>query len=217
MNAPAIRVVIADDHELVRQGIRSFLDTQADLTIVAEAADMDGAVAACAKHKPDVALIDMVMPGGGVAAIRAIHDANPATRSILLTSFDDARDILAAVQAGALSCLLKDIDADGLADAIRKAAQGEAVLHPRVAGYLVDAVRQGRSAPGTNVLASLSEREREVLALIAEGASNQRIAAQLEISEKTVKTHVGNMLAKLGLGDRTQAAVYAWKSGMKKS
>ena len=217
MNAPAIRVVIADDHELVRQGIRSFLDTQADLTIVAEAADMDSAVAACAKHKPDVALIDMVMPGGGVAAIRAIHDANPATRSILLTSFDDARDILAAVQAGALSCLLKDIDADGLADAIRKAARGEAVLHPRVAGYLIDAVRQGRSAPGTNVLASLSEREREVLALIAEGASNQRIAAQLEISEKTVKTHVGNMLAKLGLGDRTQAAVYAWKSGMKKS
>lgn len=217
MNAPAIRVVIADDHELVRQGIRSFLDTQADLSIVAEAADMDGAVAACAKHKPDVALIDMVMPGGGVAAIRAIHDANPATRSILLTSFDDARDILAAVQAGALSCLLKDIDADGLADAIRKAAHGEAVLHPRVAGYLVDAVRRGRSTTGGEALASLSEREREVLTLIAEGASNQRIAAQLGISEKTVKTHVGNMLAKLGLGDRTQAAVYAWKNGLKKS
>ena len=146
------------------------------------------------------------------------HDsASPATKSILLTSFDDARDILAAVQAGALSCLLKDIDADGLADAIRKTAQGEAVLHPRVAGYLVDAVRQGKSAPGGEAIASLSEREREVLALIAEGSSNQRIADQLGISEKTVKTHVGNMLAKLGLGDRTQAAVFAWKSGMKKS
>ncbi|HSN00988.1 MAG TPA: response regulator transcription factor, partial [Rudaea sp.] len=190
MNAPAIRVVIADDHILVRQGIRAFLDTQADLAIVAEAGDANGAIEACAAHKPDVALIDLAMPGGGVAAIRAIRQANPATRAILLTSFDDARDILAAVQAGALSCLLKDIDADGLADAIRKAARGEAVLHPRVAGYLVDAVRQGRPAPGADALASLSEREREVLALIAEGASNQRIATQLEISEKTVKTHV---------------------------
>ena len=217
MNAPAIRVVIADDHILVRQGIRAFLDTQADLAIVAEAGDANGAIEACAAHKPDVALIDLAMPGGGVAAIRAIRQANPATRAILLTSFDDARDILAAVQAGALSCLLKDIDADGLADAIRKAARGEAVLHPRVAGYLVDAVRQGRPAPGADALASLSEREREVLALIAEGASNQRIATQLEISEKTVKTHVGNILAKLGVGDRTQAAVYAWKTGMKKS
>jgi len=216
MNAPVIRVVIADDHVLVRQGIRAFLDTHADLAIVAEAENADGAVSACATHNPDVALIDLAMPGGGIAAIRAIGAASPATKSILLTSFDDARDILAAVQAGALSCLLKDIDADGLADAIRKTAQGEAVLHPRVAGYLVDAVRRGRSVPGGEASASLSEREREVLALIAEGASNQRIAAQLEISEKTVKTHVGNMLAKLGLGDRTQAAVYAWKSGMKK-
>ncbi|HEY7872364.1 MAG TPA: response regulator transcription factor [Rudaea sp.] len=217
MNAPVIRVVIADDHVLVRQGIRAFLDTHADLAIVAEAENADGAISACATLKPDVALIDLVMPGGGIAAIRAIGAASPATKSILLTSFDDARDILAAVQAGALSCLLKDIDADGLADAIRKAAQGEAVLHPRVAGYLVEAVRRGRAAPGSGAFDSLSEREREVLALIAEGASNQRIAAQLEISEKTVKTHVGNMLAKLGLGDRTQAAVYAWKSGLKKS
>lgn len=217
MSASPIRVVIADDHVLVRQGIRAFLDTQADLAIVAEAEDADSAVSACAAHKPDVALIDLVMPGGGIAAIRAIRAASPATKSILLTSFDDARDILAAVQAGALSCLLKDIDADGLADAIRRTAQGEAVLHPRVAGYLVDAVRQGKSSAGGEALASLSEREREVLALIAEGSSNQRIADQLGISEKTVKTHVGNMLAKLGLGDRTQAAVFAWKSGMKKS
>ncbi|MBS0569021.1 MAG: response regulator transcription factor [Proteobacteria bacterium] len=216
MNTTPVRVVIADDHVLVRQGIRAFLDTQSDLAIVAEAGDCDSAVSACTAHKPDVALIDLVMPGGGIAAIRAIRAASPATRTILLTSFDDSRDILAAVQAGALSCLLKDIDADGLAEAIRKAARGESVLHPRVAGYLVDAVRRGRSAPGGEALAALSEREREVLALIAEGASNQRIATQLEISEKTVKTHVGNMLAKLGLGDRTQAAVYAWKSGLKK-
>lgn len=216
MKAPAIRVVIADDHVLVRQGIRAFLDTQTDLAIVAEAGDADGAAAACAEHKPDVALIDLAMPGGGIAAIRAIRATSPATQAILLTSFDDARDILAAVQAGALSCLLKDIDADGLAEAIRKAARSEAVLHPRVAGYLVDAVRQGNSAAGANAPASLSEREREVLALIAEGASNQRIGVQLAISEKTVKTHVGNILAKLGLNDRTQAAVFAWKSGLKR-
>ena len=216
MNSKPIRVVIADDHVLVRQGIRAFLDTQADLVIVAEAADAMGAIEACAAHNPDVALIDLAMPGGGVAAIRAIRAANPATQAILLTSFDDARDILAAVQAGALSCLLKDIDADGLAETIRKAARGEAVLHPRVAGYLVDAVRQGGPASGADASGSLSEREREVLALIAEGGNNQRIAAQLEISEKTVKTHVGNILAKLGLDDRTQAAVYAWKSGLKK-
>ena len=216
MKAPAIRVVIADDHVLVRQGIRAFLDTQTDLAIVAEAGDADGAAAACAEYKPDVALIDLAMPGGGIAAIRTIRATSPATQAILLTSFDDARDILAAVQAGALSCLLKDIDADGLAEAIRKAARGEAVLHPRVAGYLVDAVRHGRSASGADAPAALSEREREVLALIAEGVSNQRIAVQLAISEKTVKSHVGNILAKLGLSDRTQAAVYAWKSGLKK-
>ncbi len=216
MNSKPIRVVIADDHVLVRQGIRAFLDTQTDLAIVAEAGDADGAAAACAEYKPDVALIDLAMPGGGIAAIRTIRATSPATQAILLTSFDDARDILAAVQAGALSCLLKDIDADGLAEAIRKAARGEAVLHPRVAGYLVDAVRHGRSASGADAPAALSEREREVLALIAEGVSNQRIAVQLAISEKTVKSHVGNILAKLGLSDRTQAAVYAWKSGLKK-
>ncbi|MBS0556300.1 MAG: response regulator transcription factor [Proteobacteria bacterium] len=217
MNANAIRVVIADDHVLVRQGIRAFLDTYPDLAIVAEAADADTAASACAQEKPDIAVVDLAMPGGGVAAIRAIRAASPATQAILLTSFDDANGIIAAVQAGALSCLLKDIDADGLAEAIRKTARGEAVLHPRVAGYLVGAVRQGKQGPGAEASAALSEREREVLALIAEGASNQRIADQLGIAEKTVKTHVSNMLAKLGLGDRTQAAVFAWKSGLKKS
>jgi len=133
---------------------------------------------------------------------------------ILLTSFDDSRQILAAVQAGALSCLLKDVDADGLADAIRKAARGEAVLHPRVAGYLLEAIRRG-ATPDEEPLATLSDREREVLALMAEGFSNHIIGEKLTISEKTVKTHVSNILAKLGVADRTQAAVYAWKSGMK--
>jgi len=157
----------------------------------------------------------MVMPGGGIAAVRDIRVASPGTQVVLLTSFEDAQQILAAVQAGALSCLLKDVDADALADAVRKAARGEAVLHPRVAGHLMQALRRG-AAPGTEVLETLSQREREVLALMAEGMSNQTIGVRLGISEKTVKTHVSNVLAKLGVTDRTQAAVYAWKSGLKK-
>jgi NarL family two-component system response regulator LiaR len=214
MSAAPIRLVIADDHVLVRQGIRAFLDTHADLSIVGEAEDAASAAKICAEVKPQVVLVDLVMPGGGIAATRDIRSASPQTQVILLTSFDDSRQILAAVQAGALSCLLKDVDADGLADAIRKAARGEAVLHPRVAGYLLEAIRRG-ATPGEEPLATLSEREREVLALMAEGLSNQIIGEKLTISEKTVKTHVSNILAKLGVADRTQAAVYAWKSGMK--
>jgi NarL family two-component system response regulator LiaR len=214
MNTP-IRLVIADDHVLVRQGIRAFLDTYDDLTIVGEAEDAAGVTKLCATEKPQVALVDLVMPGGGIAATRDIRAASPETQVIVLTSFEDARQILAAVQAGALSCLLKDIDADGLAEAVRKAARNEAVLHPRVAGYLLDALRHGGNAPGNEVFETLSAREREVLTLIAEGMSNQRIGERLEISEKTVKTHVSNILTKLGVTDRTQAAVFAWKSGLK--
>ncbi|MEO8804091.1 MAG: response regulator transcription factor [Rudaea sp.] len=213
-NSP-ISLVIADDHVMVRQGIRAFLDTHADLRIVGEADDAQSATQICASTKPQVALVDLVMPGGGIAATRAIRAASPQTQVIVLTSFDDAGQIIAAVQAGALSCLLKDIDADGLADAIRKAAQGEAVLHPRVAGYLMDALRGHGPAPGAELLATLSEREREVLAQMAEGLNNATIGTRLGISDKTVKTHVSNILGKLGVADRTQAAVYAWKSGMK--
>jgi len=214
MNLAPIRLVIADDHVLVRQGIRAFLDTHTDLDIVGEAEDADSATKLCAELKPQVALVDLVMPGGGIAATHEIRRASPGTQVILLTSFDDSRQILAAVQAGALSCLLKDVDADGLAEAIRKAARGEAVLHPRVAGYLLDAIRRGATSD-EEPHGTLSEREREVLALMAEGFSNHLIGEKLGISEKTVKTHVSNVLAKLGVADRTQAAVYAWKSGMK--
>ena len=216
MNSTPISLVIADDHVLVRQGIRAFLDTHADLAIVGEAEDAVSAAQVCAQMKPQVALVDLVMPGGGIAATRDIRAASPTTQVVLLTSFDDSRQILAAIQAGALSCLLKDIDADGLADAIRRTARGEAVLHPRVAGYLLDAIRRG-ATPGEEPLATLSEREREVLEVMAEGMSNQLIGEKLNISEKTVKTHVSNILAKLGVADRTQAAVYAWKSGMKQA
>ncbi|MEO7065091.1 MAG: response regulator transcription factor [Dokdonella sp.] len=213
MNTP-IRIVIADDHVLVRQGIRAFLETHADLAIVGEAEDAAGATALCTEHQPNVALVDLVMPGGGVEATRAIRKASPQTQVVLLTSFEDAKQIVAAVQAGALSCLLKDIDADALADTLRKAARGEATLHPRVAAMLMDTLRHG-AEPGTAALQSLSQREREVLTLMAEGLSNQHIADRLGIGEKTVKTHVSNVLGKLNVSDRTQAAVYAWKSGLK--
>jgi NarL family two-component system response regulator LiaR len=211
---PPIRIVIADDHVLVRQGIRAFLETHGDLEIVAEAEDAAGAARACAEHHPNVALVDLVMPGGGIEATRMIRESSPETQVVLLTSFEDARQIVAAVQAGALSCLLKDVDADALADALRKAARGEAVLHQRVAAKLMDALRRG-GEPGGEVLESLSQREREVLTLMAEGLSNQKIAERLGIGEKTVKTHVSNVLGKLNVSDRTQAAVYAWKSGLK--
>lgn len=214
MNAQPIRVVIADDHILVRQGIRAFLETYPDLALVGEADDAATAATLCAEQHPEVALVDLVMPGGGIEATRTIRAASPQTQVVLLTSFDDAQQIVAAVQAGALSCLLKDVDADALADALRKAARGEAVLHPRVASKLMDALRRG-SEPGSEVLESLSQREREVLTLMAEGLSNQQIADRLGIGEKTVKTHVSNVLGKLDVSDRTQAAVYAWKSGLK--
>jgi len=209
-----IRLVIVDDHVLVRQGIRAFLETHTDLAIVGEAEDATTATSLCAGCKPDVALVDLVMPGGGIAATRDIRAVSPATQIVLLTSFDDAQQIVAAVQAGAISCLLKDVDADSLAEAVRRAAHGEAVLHPRVAGHLMDALRRG-AMPATQILETLSQREREVLGLVAEGLSNQQIAEQLGIGEKTVKTHVSNVLAKLGVADRTQAAVFAWKSGLK--
>ncbi len=208
-----IRIVIADDHVLVRQGIRAFLETHADLEIVGEAEDATGAADLCAQQQPMVALVDLVMPGGGIEATRMIREASPQTQIVLLTSFEDVRQIVAAVQAGALSCLLKDVDADALADALRKAAQGEAVLHPRVASRLMDALRN--NSDDSAILESLSQREREVLTLMAEGLSNQLIAERLGIGEKTVKTHVSNVLGKLNVSDRTQAAVYAWKSGLK--
>jgi NarL family two-component system response regulator LiaR len=211
-----IRLVIADDHVMVRQGIRAFLETYTDLVIVGEAEDAASAKTICAACRPQVALVDLMMPGGGIAAIRDIRAVSPDTQVVLLTSFEDAQQILAAVQAGALSCLLKDVSADDLADTLRKAARGEAVLHPRVAAHLVEALRRGAATSATPALESLSQREHEVLALMAEGLSNQQIGERLGISDKTVKTHVSNVLTKLDVTDRTQAAVYAWKSGLKR-
>jgi two-component system, NarL family, response regulator LiaR len=212
MNSAArIRVVIADDHDLVRQGIRAFLQTQPDIAIVGEARDAAEAEQVCARERPDVALLDMVMPeGGGVGAARRIAGCSPTTRSVMLTSFDGENEIRAALDAGVLSYVLKDVAAEALADVIRKARNDEPVLHPRAAAVLMRSLRSRANDPG---LQSLSQREREVLQCIAEGLSNAQIAERLEIGEKTVKSHVSSLLGKLDLNDRTQAAVMAWKRG----
>lgn len=210
--APAIRVVIADDHAMVRNGIRAFLATQADILIVGEAADAEAAAILCADLRPDVALLDLRMPaGGGISAARRIAELSPDTRNVVLTSFDSAEDIRAAIEAGVLSWVMKDIAALELAEVVRKARRNEAVLHPRAAAVLMHSLR-GR-APTPSPLSTLSPRERDVLELIAEGLSNADIAVRLGIGEKTVKTHVSNLLAKLELSDRTQVAVAAWREG----
>lgn len=209
-----IRVVIVDDHRVVRDGIRAFLETERDLEVVGEAGSAEEAARVCERLKPDVAVVDLVMPGGGALAVSQIVKLSPNTQVLILTSFEEPKLLLDAVRAGALCCLLKDIEPSELARAIRRASEGEATVHPRIAKHLVAAVRQPEER---SALENLSTREREVLALIAQGLSNAQIGERLSIGEKTVKTHVSNVLAKLEINDRTQAAVLAWKRGWVKS
>ena len=213
MSAP-ITLVIADDHALVRRGIRAFLETQPDLEVCGEAASGQEAVQLAAEKAPDVILMDLIMPGlDGVEATRQIKQASPRSQVIILTSYHEDEHIFPAIRAGALSYLLKDIRPEELAEAVRKAAAGEAILHPQVAARLVQEVQGSRQEPA-GPFAELSEREMEVLHLVAAGLSNMEIAEKLVVSDKTVKSHVSNILAKLHLADRTQAAVLAWRSGL---
>jgi two-component system, NarL family, response regulator LiaR len=209
-----ITVVIVDDHFVVRQGVRALLETQPDITIVGEAASGEEAVRLCADHAPDVVLMDLLMPRmNGVGATRQIKRASPRTQVIVLTSYHEDEHILPAIRAGALSYLLKDAGPDELLAAVRKAAQGETTIHPRVAAKMMQAL-QGAELKVESPFEELSKRELEVLRLIAKGLSNATIGEALFISEKTVKSHVGNILSKLNLTDRTQAAVYAWRRGL---
>lgn len=209
-----ITVLVADDHAVVRRGVCSFLATQPDIEVVAEAANGDDLVALAAEHRPDVALVDLQMPGlDGVEAIRRLTRELPFVRAVVLTSYAADSDIFPALEAGALSYLLKDASPIELAAAIRAAAAGESVLHPRIAGRLVAFLRGDRSQL-PSALRELSAREMEVLRLVAQGLSNADIAAQLVISAKTVKTHVSAILTKLDLSDRTQAAAHAWQHGV---
>ena len=210
-----ITVLTADDHLVVRQGLRAFLETQPDFEIVGEASSGEEAVTLCQNYAPDVALLDLLMPGiGGIEATRQIKQVSPRTQIIILTSFHEDAQIVPAIQAGALSYLLKDVTPPELIAAVRKACHGEVVLHPRVASRLMLYLKQEDSLAEDQPLINLSKREIEVLHLIAEGISNHEIAGRLFISEKTVKSHVSNILAKLHLSDRTQAAVYAWRTGL---
>ena len=209
-----ITILLIDDHRVVRQGVRAFLSTQPDLLVVGEAESGVQGVELAARYVPDVALMDLVMPGmDGVEATRQLKRASPRTQIIVLTSYHDDEHIFPALQAGALSYLLKDIGVDALAEAVRGAARGEAALHPRVATRLIRDL-QGAPRNTPNPFHDLSERELDVLRLIADGRSNAEIAAQLILSEKTVKGHVSNMLSKLQLADRTQAAIFAWRGGI---
>ena len=210
-----ITVLLVDDHQVVRQGVRSFLDTQPDLHVVGEAGSGEEAVRLTGELVPDVVLMDLVMPGGvdGVEATRQLKGISPRSQVVVLTSYHEDEHIFPAIRAGALSYVLKEIGPDGLAAVIRKAALGEAVLHPRVAARVIQEVR-GTRRDKLNPFTELSDREMEVLQWIAEGLSNAQIAEKLVISEKTVKGHVSNILGKLHLADRTQAAVYAWREGI---
>lgn len=212
--AEPITVLLVDDHRVVREGLRVFLTTQADMQVVGEAENGEAGVALAARHIPDVALVDLVMPGlAGVETTRQIKQVSPRTQVVVLTSYHDDGHIFPALRSGALSYLLKDVGVDDLADVIRRAARGEAVLHPRVAARVIREV-QGTRDEDRSLMAELSERELEVLKLIADGQSNATIAARLVLSEKTVKGHVSNILGKLQLADRTQAAIFAWREGM---
>jgi NarL family two-component system response regulator LiaR len=216
-----ITVFVVDDHDVVRKGLRFYLSTRPEIGIVGEAGDAQSAVEGVTEHVPDVVLMDLVLPlkpgtepsdSGGVQATRRIRQVSPRTQVVVLTSFAQDELIFSAIKAGALSYLLKDADAETVLHAIHAASQGEATLHPRIARRLMAEV----TAPtqGRDPAADLTSREMEVLQLIAQGRTNAEIGAELVITERTVKAHVSNLLGKLHLSDRTQAAIYAWREGL---
>jgi two-component system, NarL family, response regulator LiaR len=210
-----IRVLIADDHAVVRQGLRTFLELQEEIAVVGEAADGEEAVAAVERLAPDVVLMDLVMPRlDGIEAIRRIRELSPTTRVIVLTSFVEDDKVFPAVRAGAAGYLLKDVQPQELVRAIRIVHDGQALLHPAVAARLMEEVADGEPRRALGVL---TPRENEILALIAQGLANKAIAYRCGLSEKTVKTHVSNILAKLGVTDRTQAALRAVREGLVES
>jgi two-component system, NarL family, response regulator LiaR len=209
-----IRVLIVDDHSVVREGLRSFLDLQDGIAVVGEAGDGQQAIDLTHELTPDVVLMDLVMPGlDGVAAMRAIHAHHPDARVIVLTSFLDEQRVLPAIQAGAAGYLLKNVAPADLAQAIRAAHRGEAIIDPAVAARLLNALA-GESEHRALAPQRLTAREQQVLELIVGGRSNKRIALELGIAEKTVKAHVGRVLEKLGVADRTQAALVAVREGL---
>jgi NarL family two-component system response regulator LiaR len=198
----------------VRKGVRGYLDTLPDIEVVAEANTGEQAVDLVQKHIPDVILMDLVLPGmDGVETTRIVKSISPRTQIVVLTSYHDDTLIFPALKAGAISYILKDMKMDKLAEAVRKAHQGEVILHPKVAARVLQNIRKDSEAEN-ELYTDLTERELDVLKLIANGYPNSQIAEELVISENTVKGHVSNILSKLHLADRTQAAVFAWRQGI---
>jgi DNA-binding NarL/FixJ family response regulator len=212
-----IRILIADDQQLVRSGFRMILESEEGMEVIAEAAEGEGAVSAARRLRPDVALIDLRMPVmDGIAATAAIvRDEELQTRVLVVTTFDTEEHVYAALRAGASGFLLKDAPPEELAAAVRLIANGEALLAPSVTRRVIEEfVRVGRNPEARSALADLTERELDVLRLVARGLSNSEIAGHLTIGETTVKTHVGNILMKLDVRDRAQAVVAAYESGL---
>ncbi|MEU9361524.1 response regulator transcription factor [Streptomyces sp. NPDC051840] len=206
-----IKVLLVDDHQVVRRGLRTFLEIQDDIEVVGEASDGAEGVARAEELKPDVVLMDIKMPGtDGIEALRTLRELENPARVLIVTSFTEQRTVVPALRAGASGYVYKDVDPDALAGAIRSVHAGHVLLQPEVAGALLALEDTGT---GTGRGSTLTEREREVLGLIADGRSNREIARALVLSEKTVKTHVSNILMKLDLSDRTQAALWAVRHG----
>lgn len=207
-------LLIVDDHEVVRNGIRSYLEKISDFHVVGEASSGEEALSMVGELIPDIVLLDLIMPGmDGIETTRRIRQISPRTKVVVLTSYHEDAHIFPALKAGAISYILKDMKMDKVVDVLHRAVQGEVTLHPRVASRVLQNIR-GEGGEDAPLFTELTDRETDVLKLIANGLTNSQIAEKLVISENTVKGHVSNILSKLHLADRTQAAVYAWQQGI---
>jgi NarL family two-component system response regulator LiaR len=209
-----ISILIVDDHEVVRNGLRAYIETLPEFRVVGEAVSGEEALLMVSEHIPDVVLLDLILPGmDGVETTRHVKQISPRTQVVVLTSYHEDAHIFPALKAGAISYILKDMKMDKLAEVLYRAVQGEVTLHPRVAARVLQNIRSENSEEQA-LFTELTDRELDVLKLIANGLTNSQIAAKLVISENTVKGHVSNILSKLHLADRTQVAVYAWQRGI---
>ncbi len=207
-------ILIADDHEVVRNGIRSYLETIPDFHVVGEASSGEEALGMVADLIPDIVLLDLIMPGiDGIETTRRVKQISPRTQIVVLTSYHEDVHIFPALKAGAISYILKDMKMEKLAEVLHRAVLGEVTLHPRVAARVLQTIR-GENGEEQPLFTDLTDRETDVLKLIANGLTNSQIAEKLVISENTVKGHVSNILSKLHLADRTKVAVYAWQQGI---
>jgi two-component system, NarL family, response regulator LiaR len=207
-------ILIADDHEVVRNGIRSYLETITDFHVVGEASSGEETLSMVSELIPDIVLLDLIMPGmDGIETTRRVKQTSPRTQVVVLTSYHEDVHIFPALKAGAISYILKDMKMEKLVDVLHRAVQGEVTLHPRVAARVLQNIR-GENGEEQPLFTELTDRETDVLKLIAGGLTNSQIAEKLVISENTVKGHVSNILSKLHLADRTQVAVYAWQQGI---